>query len=431
MNPQKLIRSILVSLLTWEARLVLHRHQPRIIAITGSVGKTTTKDAVYAALAPHLSVAASKKSFNSDIGVPLAILQLENPWSNPVAWIRTLVQGLAHLRGPYPQWLVLEVGADRPGDIRRIARWLQPHLVIYTGVPKTPAHVEYFASANAVFHEKRTLIEYLRPGGKVFVYADDPRAHELKQSFRAAFISYGFSEDADFRASHDEIDLVDRTPIGLRFRLEREGLSVPVAIQGSLGRPRILAALAALAVAHELGIDAVSASSALSAWEQTPGRMRLIEGAHGSTIIDDTYNSSPVAALAALDTLASIKNRGRKIALLGDMLELGRESAEAHRTVGERAGETVTLLATCGIRARAMAEAALDAGLSGDKVRQYEQSEVTRAAAEIKRELKKGDVVLVKGSQGMRMEFAVKELMAHPEQAAQLLVRQDEEWGRR
>ncbi len=431
MDPKALIRSILVTLLTWEARLVLRHHAPKIIAITGSVGKTTTKDAVYAALAPHLSVAASKKSFNSDIGVPLAILQLDNPWSNPFAWIRTLAQGLLRLREPYPAWLVLEVGADRPGDIRRIARWLLPDYVVYTGVPKTPAHVEYFTSAHAVFHEKRSLIEYLRPGGKVFVYADDPRAQELKQSFRASFVSYGFSDDADFRASHDEIELADRTPTGLRFRVEREGLSVPVAIQGSLGRPRILAALAAVAVAHELGIDAVSASSALAAWEQTPGRMRLIEGFGGSTIIDDTYNSSPVAALAALDTLGSIKNRGRKIALLGDMLELGRESAEAHRTVGERAGKIATLLATCGVRARAIAEAAIDAGLSADKVRQYDQGEVPRAAAEIKRELKKGDIVLVKGSQGVRMEFAVKELMAHPEEAAHLLVRQDEEWGRR
>jgi UDP-N-acetylmuramoyl-tripeptide--D-alanyl-D-alanine ligase len=335
------------------------------------------------------------------------------------------------LFGEFPAWLVLEVGADRPGDIRRIAQWLKPEVVVYTGVPKIPAHIEYFASAGDVFREKRSLIEYLRPGGKVFVNADDARADELKNSFRASFVSYGFSNDADIRASHEEIEFIERTPIGIRFRLEGNGSSVPVLIRGTLGHPRILAALAALGVASELGIDAVSASSALAAWTPTPGRMRLIEGAGETTIIDDTYNSSPTAALAALDALGSIKNRGRKIALMGDMLELGRASAEAHRTVGERAAHIVSLLITCGFRARAMAESALDGGLAENKIRQYEQTEVARAAAELKRELKKGDVILIKGSQGMRMEFAVKELMAHPEQAKELLVRQDEEWEKR
>jgi UDP-N-acetylmuramoyl-tripeptide--D-alanyl-D-alanine ligase len=428
---KSLIRAILVSVLTWEARLVLMRHKPRIIAITGSVGKTTTKDAIAAVLSPHLSIRASQKSFNSDIGVPLAILGLENPWSNPIAWLRTFVRGFMQLFGEFPAWLVLEVGADRPGDIRRIAQWLKPEVVVYTGVPKIPAHIEYFASAGDVFREKRSLIEYLRPGGKVFVNADDARADELKNSFRASFVSYGFSNDADIRASHEEIEFIERTPIGIRFRLEGNGSSVPVLIRGTLGHPRILAALAALGVASELGIDAVSASSALAAWTPTPGRMRLIEGAGETTIIDDTYNSSPTAALAALDALGSIKNRGRKIALMGDMLELGRASAEAHRTVGERAAHIVSLLITCGFRARAMAESALDGGLAENKIRQYEQTEVARAAAELKRELKKGDVILIKGSQGMRMEFAVKELMAHPEQAKELLVRQDEEWEKR
>ena len=186
--------------------------------------------------------------------------------------------------------------------------------------------------------------------------------------------------------------------------------------------------LAALAVADTLGIDAVSASAALAQWEPTPGRMRLIDGAHDTTIIDDTYNSSPVASLAGLEALRSLKTRTRKIALLGDMLELGKESKEAHREVGERAADVATMLITVGFRARAMGEAALDAGMPDSKIREYEQGEASRAAAELKLELKKHDIILIKGSQGMRMEHAVKVLMAHPEQAGALLVRQDEEW---
>lgn len=428
----RVVRFILVFLITLEAKLVLWRHKPRIIAITGSVGKTTTKDAIYAAIAGRVRAARSLKSFNSDIGVPLAILQLDNPWSDPLAWILTLVKGVGVLFAPYPEWLVLEVGADRPGDIRKIARWLKPNHVVYTGVPKVPPHVEFFGSAEAVFREKRSLAEHVRTGGKVFVNADDARVRELKNQFRSQFVSYGFSQDADYRAAHEEIAFDDaKHPTGLRFRLEHESSSVPVVLEGTLGHPRILAALAALAVAAELGIDAVSASSALAAWEPTPGRMRLIEGVGGSLIIDDTYNSSPVAVLSALDTLGSIKNRSRKLAILGDMLELGRESKEAHRAVGERAAKVVSLLATVGFRARAIGEAALDAGLAEIRIREYEQNEVARAAKEVREAIRKNDIILIKGSQGMRMEFAVKELMARPDLAPELLVRQDEAWERR
>lgn len=422
------LRRFLVLLLTLEARLVLSRHKPKIIAITGNVGKTTTKDAVFAALRHHRSVACSQKSFNSDIGVPLAILSLDNPWSDPFAWIYTLVAGLTRLFGEYPEWLVLEVGADRPGDIRSIARWLKPHHAIYTGVPKVPVHVEYFGSADAIYREKRSLAEYLRPGGTLFVNADDERAHLLKADFRSAYLSYGFAEDADFRASHDEVELDGKRPTGIRFRLEHAGSSIPVSIRGSLGRPRILSALAALAVADVLGIDAISAAAGLAGWDATPGRMRIIEGAHETTIIDDTYNASPAATLAALDALQSLKTRTRKIALLGDMLELGKDSKEAHRTVGTRAAQSAGMLITVGFRARAIGEAALDSGMPEGKIREYEQGEAARAAAELKQELHKGDIILVKGSQGMRMEHAVKVLMAHPEQAPALLVRQDEKW---
>jgi UDP-N-acetylmuramyl pentapeptide synthase len=431
-DMKTLIRAILVSLLTLEARLVIARHAPKIVAITGSVGKTTTKDAVYAVLSSRVSVARSKKSFNSDIGVPLAILQLENPWSDPFLWIKTLALGLTRLFKPYPEWLVLEVGADRPGDIRTIARWLKPHHVVYTGVPKVPPHVEYFSSAEAVYREKRSLAEHVRPGGKVFVNGDDSRVADMRNQFRSQFVSFGFGPDCDYRADHEEIAFDEaKHPTGLRFRLEHEGSSVPVLLEGTLGRPRILAALAAIAVGDVLGIDAVTASSALEHWEATPGRLRLIAGVNGSIIIDDTYNSSPVAALAALDTLGSIKNRSRKIAMMGDMLELGRESKEAHRTVGERAAKTTSMLITVGFRARAMGEAALDAGMDENKIREYEQGEALRAAKELRLEIKKNDMILIKGSQGMRMEFAVKELMARPDLAPELLVRQEEEWERR
>lgn len=426
------IRSFLVHLLTFEARLTLARHKPRVIAVVGSVGKTTTKDAIYAALASEVYVRKNAKSFNSEIGVPLTILGFDNPWSSPIKWLLALAKGLfiALFAEKYPAWIVAEVGADRPGDIRRIARWLRPEIVVYTGVPEVPVHVEYFASPEDVFEEKRSIVEYLRPGGALVANADDPHVGELRARFSGALASYGI-EGGDVRASHIEIFVKDDVPAGVRFRMNAAGSSIPLTLEGALGRPRIYASLAALVVARRIGVDLVAASRGLAHAAPPPGRMRLIEGAEGATVIDDTYNSSPAAVHAALDTLGAIPARGRRIAVLGDMLELGKWSAAEHRAAGEHAARVVDFLVTVGFRARGIGEAALDAGMAGERVRAYEAGEAARAGAEMRLEAQPGDIILMKGSQSMRMERAVKALMAHPEKAGVLLVRQDREWRKR
>ncbi|MBI2030338.1 UDP-N-acetylmuramoyl-tripeptide--D-alanyl-D-alanine ligase [Candidatus Kaiserbacteria bacterium] len=425
-----MLKKIVSSILIWEARAVLRRYQPCVIAITGSVGKTTTKDAIFAALSEHLHVRKSEKSFNSEIGVPLTILGLDNAWRNPFKWLWNIIQGLILIarKGDYPQWLILEVGADRPGDIRSIAQWLRPDIVVITSIPEIPVHVEYFDSPEALLREKRALAEYLKPGGKLIINGDDARMQELRSTFHGVTTTYGSAPTNDYSASHEEIIYEDKAPVGIRFRVNHAGNSIPVTVHGALGRPRVYAALAALAAASAAGVDIVSASSGLAAWVPAPGRMRLLPGLRGSIIIDDTYNSSPAAALAALDTLASIQNGGKKIAVLGDMLELGKYSAGAHRTVGERAAQCTDMLATVGFRARAIGEAALDAGMPDINVRKSEQNESVRAGKELEPELQEGDIVLIKGSQSMRMEKTVLEIKAEPEKASELLVRQDPEW---
>ena len=426
------IKRIVVWLLTWEARAVLARYKPRAIAVTGSVGKTTTKDAIYTVLSGSLHIRKSEKSFNSEIGVPLTILGCENAWKNPIKWAGNIIRGLVLIIVPqsYPAWLVLEVGADRPGDIRRIARWLRPDIAVLTGVPEIPVHVEYFASPEALAREKRALVEYVRQGGKLVINGDDTRMVELCAEFRGMMIKYGFEEGNDFVGSHEEVLYEGGRPSGVRFRVEHAGSSLPVSVAGALGRPRIYGALAALAVGEIAGVDAVSSAKELAAWAPPPGRMRIISGVNGSTIIDDTYNSSPAAALSALDTLKEVGAK-RRIAVLGDMLELGKYAAEAHRNVGKRAGKIADLLITVGFRSRALGEAALDAGMDENDIREYEQNESKRAGGELKAQLREGDVVLIKGSQSMRMERTVLELMAEPDRAAELLVRQDAEWKTR
>jgi UDP-N-acetylmuramyl pentapeptide synthase len=216
----------------------------------------------------------------------------------------------------------------------------------------------------------------------------------------------------------------------MKFQLNHEGNAIPVVIHGTLGLPRVYSVLAAIATAKIAGISLEDAANALAACEPPPGRMRVIPGVKGSVIIDDTYNSSPAAALAALDTLSDVQAK-RKIAVLGDMLELGKYSADAHRQIGVRAAQCADILWTVGIRSRITGESALDAGMKDKNIREYEFGESLRAGKELEALLKPGDVVLVKGSQSMRMERAVQILMADHQKAEELLVRQDPEWKNR
>ena len=423
------IKRIVVLILTLEARLVLVRYKPKIIAVTGSVGKTTTKDAIYTALANELYVRKSERSFNSELGVPLTILGLENAWANPLRWALNIVRGawLVVSKTSYPAWLVLEVGGDRPGDIRKLARWLAPDIAVLTGVPDIPVHVEFFRSPEELAREKCSLAEYVKQGGKLVLNGDDTRMVEMCMEYRGMTVGYGFGNRNHFYASHQGIIYEKGRPAGVRFRLNHQGSSLPVSIFGALGRGRTYAALAAFVVSDIVGVDSVAAAHSLGAWTPPPGRMRVLKGVNGSTIIDDTYNSSPAAALSALDTLKELKT-ARRIAVLGDMLELGRFASEAHRNIGTRAAACAEKLVTVGFRSRASAEAALDAGMADGNIRQYEQNESRRVGEELKGELQEGDIVLVKGSQSMRMERTVEELMAEPERAGDLLVRQEEEW---
>lgn len=429
----EVIKKAVVFVLTWEARAVLWRYRPQIVAITGSVGKTSAKDAVYAALSPELHVRKSEKSLNSDVGVPLTILGCETGWKDPWKWLMNIVRGLLLViySSNYPRWLILEVGADRPGDIVKIAHWLRPDIVIITSIPETPAHVEYFDSLDAVVREKRSLAEHLKPGGSLILNFDEERVRGFRQEFRGVALTYGLSDTSDFSASNEEISYEDGMPTGMRFRINRSGSSVPIVVRGALGIARVYAALAACAAAEAVGIDLVSAAKGLSDYAPTPGRMRLIPGHNGSLVIDDTYNSSPHAAFAALETLGDIQKTGRKIAVFGDMLELGRFSADAHRKVGERASRIADRLLVVGLRARGTAEGAQAAGMKEQNIIQYEMGESAHAGSQLAKELKKGDIVLVKGSQGIRMEKAVKELMAEPARAKEFLCRQDAEWEKR
>ena len=421
-------KNIVVALLTAEAKVLLRRHQPYIIAVTGSVGKTSTKDAIYTVLKGEFSARKSQKSFNSDIGVPLTVLGLPNAWNNPFLWMKNLVDGfiIAFFSREYPKYLILETGVDRPGDMAKLTSWVKPDMVVLTRLPDVPVHVEFFSTPEAVIAEKMQLVAALKPNGIVVFNHDDENIEREMAGVRHQAIGYGRDLPTHFKASKDQIIYTDDVPAGIRFTLEHINETAEVVAYGAVGLPLVYTYSGAVAVGVQCGMTLKAAASALAEHSPAPGRMRIIKGLKGSVIIDDTYNASPTAVEQALMSLGEIKHAKRKIAVLGDMLELGRFSADAHERVGTLVAEKVDALFTLGIRSRKIAEGALENGLDEENIFQYE--DVAKAGKELQAYLKPGDVVLVKASQGLRAERVVEEVMLEPQYASQYLVRQDEAW---
>lgn len=425
---------IVVGILIIEARIVLWKYKPSIIAVTGSVGKTSTKDAIYAALKSSVYVRKSEKSFNSEVGVPLTILGCDTGWRNPVKWVRNILAGLALICFPnhYPKWLILEVGADAPGDIQRITKWIKPDIVVITSLPSVPVHVENFPSAQEVIQEKLALARALKPEGVLIINGDDKNVLQVRKQFSDTYVlTFGTEAHNDVAASHGAIayDEESGKPTGMQFSVDEKGSSMPMRIYGRLGQQQIYPIVAAFAVARALMIAPTAVSKSIVSERGSLGRMRILDGHNNTTIIDDSYNSSPTALRAALSTLKKVKTTGRKIAILGDMLELGKHTDESHKNAGVYAGSIVDELVTVGVHTTLLAQAAQEAGLAKEHIHQFSVGQSQQAGKFVRSIIGEGDVILVKGSQsGIRLERAVRELLADPLEARHVLVRQDDEW---
>ncbi len=418
---------IIIWILTTEARLVLKKYKPKVIAITGSVGKTGTKDAIYSILSNVYFVRKSEKSLNSEFGVPLTILGVASGWNNPMIWISNILEGFVLLitKNHYPKWLILEVGADAPGDIEKISKWLKTDIVVLTHIGDTPAHIEFFESKKHLVREKMFLIDSLKKEGTLIINKDSTYEEIALLHSRSRVVTYGYSNEANIYASNERFLYDDSgKPVGINFKVNYGSNSIPVDIVGLVGFHSIYSILAAFAVAVSEDINLVSAGKWASEHEATPGRMKIIEGINDSTIFDDSYNSSPDAVIAALDMMNKMDARNRKIVALGDMLELGKHSLKEHVDVYIRALEVSDILYITGLSMKEVFRKTEKK--SKCRVFYFESSK--KIAEEIKKDIKSNDVILVKGSQGIRMEYVVAEIMAHPEDKEKLLVRQNLEW---
>ncbi|MEK7585866.1 MAG: UDP-N-acetylmuramoyl-tripeptide--D-alanyl-D-alanine ligase [Patescibacteria group bacterium] len=427
-------KRIIIKIITWQARIVLVRHRPKVIAVTGSVGKTSTKDGIFTILSKFKTVRKSEKSYNSEIGIPLTILGVQNGWNNPIMWIENIFRGfiLMFWSKEYPEWLILEVGTGKPNDIRNITKWLAPDIVVITRFPDKPVHIEFFGSVDAIIEDKSTLAFALKKNGALILNHDDEKVYALHEKANRRTVSYGFDDNATYKGVYPSYKYKNEKdnsiPEGISFKLEHDGNTFPVTLPNVVGMHYVGLALASIAVAHEIGCDLLTSINAISEYTAPPGRLSLIEGVNRSILIDDTYNASPVATEVAIEVLKDLKAK-RKIAVLGDMLELGKMTEEAHREIGEAVSYVADILVVVGPRARFIADGARDKGFPATKIEKFENSKM--AAEFLKGFVKEGDMVLLKGSQGVRLERAVEAVMAHPEQKSKLLCRQEKEWQNR
>jgi UDP-N-acetylmuramyl pentapeptide synthase len=427
-------KKIITAILTLIAKGILWRHNPKVIAVTGSVGKTSTKDAIYVVMKGAGSVRRSEKSFNSELGVPLSIIGATSGWNSAGAWFGIIFSGIAQIleaKGRYPKTLVLEVGADRPGDISSIAKWIKPHVVVITRLPEVPVHIEFFPTTASLIEEKLSLARGLRKDGTLILNADDPLVLGAKDKLNFRTITYGLNPDSMIRASNVQLLAPsEQNPDGgLAFKVDFDGKSLPVILPNIYGESYMTIALAALSVAYACGQNMVTAIGDIASYETPPGRVRLIAGIQDTVLIDDTYNSSPAACEAGLQMLKDIPFGKRKVAIIGDMLELGKYTSDAHVKVGQLAKKSANLLITVGMRAEETARGALEAGMKESHM--FHVDDAIAAALIMKDHIKTGDVIYIKGSQGMRMENTVKALMLEPERARELLVRQEREWKKK
>ncbi len=426
---KKNILILLQHILKTLARATIARYRPGIVGITGSVGKTSAKEAIRAVLTNDRTIQASSKGFNNEIGLPLAVLGDWTLTEGLLFWPKVIAQSAMRLfmARQYPEIIVLEYGVDHPGDMRRLLSIVEPHVGVFTGMGEIPVHVEFFTNSEGVLKEKAKLISQLPATGFAILNADDAHVMSVCHHTNAHVITYGFSGGADLRITNLTERFTD-TEIGIAFKFSYGGSVVPLRIPGVVGKTHAYAAAAGAAVGVAFGMHLVKIVEALSGYKAVPGRLSVIPGIKGSLIIDDTYNASPLAMQEAIETLGRVRGK-RKIAVLGDMLELGSYTEATHEEVGKRVATVADILITIGDKAKFIDEAARRARM-GSSSRTHFRT-VKEAGVFLQTLLSNGDVILIKASQGVRLERIVLEVMADPAKAEELLVRQTPSWRKK
>lgn len=415
---KKIFRFLITWTLAFQAKKFLKKHRTQVIAITGSIGKTSAKQAIYHVIKKQFKTYASPEGFNTELGVSLAILQEEQSgFSSPIRWLKILKRTFSGKKRGF-QKIILEMGADKPGDIKKLTKIAPPKIGVITNI--NPVHLEkgQFNDLEDIRKEKNSLIRNMAKDGLAILNFDDPFVRSMETG--AVKMSYAVENEADVKGS--DIKVGNKN---LQFNVTYKGETAPFNVP-VIGRFQIYTLLPAIAVGLKLGIMLKDCAEILKTYPLPPGRMNPLEGVNQSTILDSSYNASPTSMAKALELLTELK-AGRKIAVLGTMNELGEACKEAHLDLGAQAAQAVDVLVTVGPEASTLKQGAVDANMPEDRI--YTFFDAEEAGHFLKNFLQPKDLILVKGSQNrVRLERLVKIIMEKPEQASLLLCRQDEEW---
>ena len=415
------------------AQRTLARFRPTVVAVTGSVGKSSTKEAIFAVVSPFKRSRRSLGNFNGELGVPLTIL---GDWSlaqlavigrdvtvvptttqKILFFLRVILTSMARLAVPrrvaelfarYPQVLVLEYAADKPGDIAYLVDIARPNIGIITAVGSVPVHVEFYDSPEAVLREKSRLIEAVVASGLAVLNADEQQVANVQEKTRATALTFGMSEKADMRIMdfENKVEVIGGIlrPTGITFKLAYDGAIVPVRIGGTLGPAQAYAAAAAACVGLAFNLNLVQIVDALSYYQPPAQRMRFLAGIKHATLIDDTYNASPLSMRLAVETVRSIKAK-RKVGIVGDMRELGDFSKAAHRELGELMAKTFDVLVAVGPASAVYAELALKHRFGKKNV--WQAKTVDEILPRLRDIIEEGDLVMIKASHSVGLQKAV------------------------
>ncbi len=453
-NMKNFFKSKVVDILSNLSRRTLKKYNPIIIAVTGNVGKTTTKDYIYSFLKSKVSdsstennfVRASQKSENSEFGVNLTILGEKNAWNSPVKWAKIILKNFFKLfkEGKYPEILVLEIGADKPGDIKYLTTIIKPDLVVLTVFQKSPTHGEFFQTIEQHINEKKVLVEKMKSNGVIVYNSDDEimtniAKEKQEKNPKIEIFSFGQKENSNVQILentnlyNEQAEILGiKLRFGINFANSFEELEIR--ILGIVGPAHAYSLASAICVSVLNGFTKEDLLNAVKNFERNfdlpKSRMRILQGINDSKIIDDSYNSSPKAAMNAVETVSKILNKGKKIAILGHMAELGKKTKEEHFQIGQEAAKYFDVIIFSGRYNGFFLEGVRDSKFDLAKVFLAENSLQVLEILKNNNLVKENDLVLVKGSQSARLEKVVVSLLVNPRDREEVC-RQDKEWQNR
>ncbi len=404
---RKFIRCILNIL----SRLILWRYKPIIIGVAGSVGKTSTKEAIATVLSHKYSVGKNELNLNTEIGLPLTIIQGQDARRNIKLWIKNILHALYLFiikQKDYPEILVLEMSEDAPGTIQYLVNLTHPLIGVVTAVGNPPVHLQYYKNTEMLVEEISYLPQHLPVKGVAILNADYSLVQSMGHKTIASVMTYGFADEANVHITNYQITKSKNLKhIGFGCRLEYKGSYVPLHLEGVFGRAQATALAAAAAVGLYFKMNLIDIAEALKKYRVVKGRTNFKKGIHNIWILDDSYNACPDSVRNALDLIKDIPAQ-RKIICLGDMKELGYMANQAHREIGDQVAKIADIFIGVGSEMK-LTQEAVTANNPNIKAYWFPSSE--KVIPFLRTLVKKGDLVLVKGSHVMAMDRIVKALL--------------------